>query len=509
MVVTHFPGSFKTKSPVELARELEELVVQAAAEGWSLYALETKTWDAVLKMGFAAVEMFLLGQGNGDLGETCTTDAGRTLRRSEEPIDRPLQTIFGLHTIQAYVYAPGPHEKIEFRPVDARMQLSDRRSSYRFEEFSQYFVVDQAFRQAAEGIELVLQQKVSVDMLEGTNRRLGGQAAEFLDHLPAPRATQEGELLVFTGDGKGVPLVKQDAETTAAFEERPERPGNRRMAILAGVYSVDPYVRTPEEIVAALFRDGDRPQGDRRPEPKFKHIRACFSKIYDEESDEPTTVPGAFEAFSWANDQVVQRRRPGQTLIRLMDGEKNLWDVADACLESVPAAETVDVLDILHVSQYVWRAAGAFYSAQEDREAFVRDRLLRILQGDVSAVISGMRRMATLHGLTAQKRREISVVCGYFENNRHRMRYDEYLRHGFPIATGVIEGACRHLVKDRMERSGMRWRLDGAQAMLNVRAVWQSSYWQEFHMYRIKQEQLRLHLHRALLKNYNATPLCA
>jgi hypothetical protein len=502
MVVASSFVSFKVKSPVELARELEGLVQQAAQEGWALHSVERQIFNRVLQMGYAATEMFLQAQGNGDLGETCTTKTGKTLFRSDEPAERPLQTVFGHHTIQAYVYAPGAHEKIDLRPVDARLQLSDRQTSYLLEEFSQYFCVDQAFQQAAQGIELVLNQKISVDVLERTNRRMGAQADEFLDQLPRPPANKEGELLVFTGDGKGVPLVKEDARSLAAFEDRPERPGNRRRAILAGVYSVDRYVRTPEEIVAALFRDGERPQRGKRPEPRFKHVRACFPKAYDTDTDQPTLVPGAFEAFGWANNQVAQRHRPNQLLIRLMDGQKSLWDVADACLESVPATQNVDILDILHVSQYVWRAAGAFHSAFEHREAFARDRLLRILQGDVRGVITGLRQMATKRGLTGQKCREITVVCGYFENNVQRMCYDEYLREGYPIATGVIEGACRHLVKDRMERSGMRWRLDGAQAMLNVRAVWQSSYWESFQTHRIEHEQARLHTNRALIKNY-------
>jgi hypothetical protein len=509
MIVASSFVSIKRNSPVELARKLEEFVHQAAQEGCPLYEVERQVFDMILKMGHAAVELFLQGQGDGDLGETCTTKMGKTLFRSDEPVARPLQTVFGHHTLQAYVYGLGAHEKIELRPVDARLQLSDRQTSYLLEEFSQYFCVDQAFRQAARGIELVLRQKMSVDSLEQTNRRMGDQAAEFLDQLPVPAADKEGELLVFTGDGKGVPLVKEDARSVAAFEDRPERPGNRRMAIVAGVYSVDRYVRTPENIVAALFRDGKRPQGDKRPQPQFKHLRACFPKAYDTDADDPTIVSGAYEAFCWADTQVAQRRRPNQPLIRLMDGQTSLWDAADVCLESVPAEETVNILDILHVSQYVWRAAGAFHSELEHREVFVRDRLLRILQGDVRGVITGLRRMATQHGLTGQKRREITVVCGYFKNNVHRMRYDKYLREGYPIATGVIEGACRHLVKDRMERSGMRWRLDGAQAMLNVRAVWQSSYWETFQAFRIQHEQARLHNNRALIKNYVPTTMHA
>jgi hypothetical protein len=500
---------FKVKSPVELAQQLEDLVKQATQEGLPLHTVERRIFESVLEIGHAATEMFLRGQGDGNLGTTCVTESGETLVRSDEPVERPLRTVFGHHTIEAFVYLPGPHEKISLRPIDARLQLSDRHASYLFEEFSQFFCVEQAFPQAVAAIKTVLRQEVSVDTLERINRQLGGQADEFLDQLPLPPRDKEGELLVFTGDGKGVPLVKEDTRSLAAFEDRLERPGNRRMAILAGVYSVDRYVRTPEEIVAALFRDGERPKGCKRPQPQFKHLRACFPKAYDTETDEPIIVPGSFEAFAWADDQVAHRRRPNQPLIRLMDGQKSLWDVADACLGSVPAEQTVDVLDILHVSQYVWRAAAVFHSAFEDREAFARDRLLRILQGDARGVITGLRRMATQHSLAGQKLREITIICGYFKNNLHRMRYDEYLREGYPIATGVIEGACRHLVKDRMERSGMRWRIDGAQAMLNVRAVWQSSYWDNFQTFRIEHEQLKLHRNRALINNYQPCALAA
>ncbi len=509
MIVASAVGRCKGDSPVELAQELENLVKQAARQGSGLYEVERQVFESVLKIGHAATEMFLQAQGDGDLGATCITESGETLVRSDGPADRPLRTVFGHHTIEAFVYSPGLHEKISLRPVDARLQLSDRQSSYLFEEFSQFFCVDQAFPQAAKGIETVLRQKVSVDTLERINRKMGDQADKFLDHLPVPPQNKEGELLVFTGDGKGVPLVKEDVRLLAAFEDRAERPGNRRMAILAGVYSVDRYVRTPEDIVAALFRDGERPKWDKRPQPQFKHLRACFPKAYDTDTDQPTIVPGSFEAFAWASQQVAARRRPNQPLLRLMDGQKSLWDVADVCLESVPREQIIDILDILHVSQYAWRAAAVFHSAFEHREAFVRDRLLRILQGDARGVITGLRRMATQHGLAGQKLREITIVSGYFENNIHRMRYDEYLREGYPIATGVIEGACRHLVKDRMERSGMRWRLDGAQPMLNVRAVWQSSYWDTFQTYRIKDEQARLHPNRALITDYVPNALAA
>ena len=495
---------------VELARELDAYVRDAASQAKPLHEVERSILDRVLQIGHASVEQLIALQGNGDLGETVVTAQGRRLERSAEPVQRPLRTVFGEHTISAYVYLPGAKHRIELRPVDARLRLPSGSCSYLFEEFSQFFCVEQAFTQAAQGLKTVLRQTVPVDTLERINRRVGEQAAEFLDSLPTPAAQREGELLVFSGDSKGVPLVRQDAERLPAFAQ-PERPGNRRMATLAAVYSVDRHMRTPEQIVAALFRDATERPCD-RPRPQFKHVVARFGRKYQEDG-KTMESSGAIEAFSWASQQVQSRRRPGQPLIRLMDGQASLWEAADLCLD-LAAQETrdilrIDILDILHVSSYVWRAAKVLYPHREHQEAFARDRLLRILQGDVRGVVAGVRQMASKRKLSGRARKEIATVCGYFENNAARMQYDKYLREGYPIATGVIEGACRHLVKDRMERSGMRWRLEGAQPMLEVRAVYQSSYWEPFHERRIEQEQRHLHPHRDLLCTYFPKPLAA
>src|SRR5690242_16054807 len=140
MVVASSLVSFKIESLVEQARELGEMVQEAAGAGRPLHSVEREVFESVLRIGHAATEMFLQAQGNGDLGPTCTTEAGQTLLRSDESVERPLKTIFGDHTIRAYVYTPGDsHEKIELRPIDVRLQLSDRLTSYLLEEFSQYF----------------------------------------------------------------------------------------------------------------------------------------------------------------------------------------------------------------------------------------------------------------------------------------------------------------------------------------------------------------------------------
>ena len=114
-----------------------------------------------------------------------------------------------------------------------------------------------------------------------------------------------------------------------------------------------------------------------------------------------------------------------------------------------------------------------------------------VLGGAVGYLIGGLRRK--LGSLCGVKRKRLLRVIGYLENNRAHMRYDEYLAAGYPIGSGVIEGACRHVVKDRMELSGMRWTVDGAQAMLYLRSIYLNGDWQEFDEHRIQAEQNTLY----------------
>jgi hypothetical protein len=319
-------------------------------------------------------------------------------------------------------------------------------------------------------------------------------------------------------------MVYEDAQKMRAFEmEHMLRPGNRRMSTLAAVYSVDRHVTTPEKIIEALFREGAPRQRSDRPIPQFKHVAAFFPKTHDLNGEMLTTT-GPLEACCWAAREVTKRRGEWQPLVRLIDGQQSLWDAAalchdettdsgglpetsrqqTSCRTSDHLGETViEILDILHVSQYVWKAAKAFYAHRNEQETFARERLLRILRGEIRGVVTGMRRMSTMAKLTADARKKIAKVCGDFERHQSRMNYGVYLQAGYPIATGVIESTCKHLAKDRVERSGMRWTLEGDQAMLNVRAVHQSTDWEEFQKHRIQLEQESLHPHQKLLRNYS------
>jgi hypothetical protein len=250
-------------------------------------------------------------------------------------------------------------------------------------------------------------------------------------------------------------------------------------------------VRTAAEVVAALFRDPDYEAGP-RPAPCHKRVWASLPQ------DGPEPKSSIEVVFDWLWWEFAQRnphlRRP---TVCLCDGQEALWQ---ACAGAIADAGRVEILDLLHVTPRLWQAAKLLDGAKGSEVLpFVRQRVTQVLQGKVASVIRGLRRLAGQRSLKGAKKKALARICGYLHKNRGRMRYEVYLREGYPIASGVIEGACRHLVKDRMERAGMHWTVAGAQAMLDLRSVWIAGQWEAFQAYRIEQERERLYPHRDLV----------
>lgn len=182
-----------------------------------------------------------------------------------------------------------------------------------------------------------------------------------------------------------------------------------------------------------------------------------------------------------------------------MDGQPSLWEAATIGLPQT-AAPRIEILDLLHATSRVWQVVS--FSKRltfEDAVTVVKKYVGVILNGQVKDLITTWRVLADAGTFNPKQNKALRKICQYFENNLHRMRYDQYLAAGYPIASGVIEGACRHFVKDRMERAGMQWTLIGAQAMLDLRSVVLNDDWADFNNFRIQQENQRLHPHRNLI----------
>jgi hypothetical protein len=155
------------------------------------------------------------------------------------------------------------------------------------------------------------------------------------------------------------------------------------------------------------------------------------------------------------------------------------------------------ILDLFHVLEYLWAAAFAVHAEGSAEAAlWVRTQLLALLRGRASQVAAAMRRSATMRALTASKRAAVDKCADYLLKYRDMLRYDQYLAAGYPIGTGVIEGACRYLVKDRMERTGARWTLDGAEAVLRLRALWTNGDFEEYWTFHLDREYERNHASR-------------
>jgi len=222
-------------------------------------------------------------------------------------------------------------------------------------------------------------------------------------------------------------------------------------------------------------------RGKGQPKPEKKRVWASLEK-----TPEQVIEDALAEAI---------HRDPGgkKTWTALVDGNKTQIRELRHMARKNGLNLTI-IVDIIHVIEYLWAAGRAFHpESGPELESWVRHRLLEVLRGKAGLMAGGMRRSATLRGLSPGARKPVDTCARYLCNHSAYLRYDSYLAQGFPIATGVIEGACRHLVKDRMDVTGARWSLTGAEAVLRLRALRSSHDFDEYWIFHETREYERTH----------------
>jgi len=311
------------------------------------------------------------------------------------------------------------------------------------------------------------------------------------EHVPE----QTDDLLVVSTDGKGIVMRHQDlreatriaAETSTrklATRLSPgEKPNRKRMAQVATVYTVPAWTRSAADIVHGLR--GDEPDAD-RPKTRDKRVWASVEK------HQSTLIRTAFEEAERRDPE--HRRR----WVVLVDGETKQLRAVKAAARRLGVKVTI-IADIVHVLEYIWDAARALFGeSSPEAERWVSNRLLALLDGksggDVARTIRWWADRRAKQ-IDASGRKAIATTCRYLaDRTRTRlMRYADALRDGLPIATGVIEGACRYLVKDRMDRTGARWSLAGAEAVLRLRALRASDDFDDYWRFHLARENERNH----------------
>lgn len=483
------------------AEQLSQYVKQAAIEGTAIHEVEQGIWTCLLAMGRAALEMYLSVQGTGDVGETIELETGEVVRRLPSLHARAYQSVFGEFEIARSVYGSRAGQKIACVPLDARLQLPESKFSYLLQDWSQGLAVDTAYSQVNATLSRILGITQSSDSLERMNRQMSETVEAFEATRAAPTPAPANHIIVASADGKGVP-IRQKATTSTIAGHRPHKgpkPNRKKMAIVGAAYSVEPRVRTPQVVLDSLFRVPSDPSASTPDTPQATPMdKQLKARLTVERPEVPANESATDEIFEWLRAQVAHRQPTASVpVIVLMDGQPSLWQAAQTY---VPQSQSIEILDLLHVTSRIWQVVPFWCKAHSDEALLtVKAYVSLILHGQVDVIITVWRLLADSGTLKPKQEKRLRKVCNYFENNRHRMRYDQYLAAGYPIASGVIEGACRHLVKDRMERAGMQWTLVGAQAMLNLRSVALNQGWEQFTQFRIQHETERLYPHRNLL----------
>jgi hypothetical protein len=412
---------------------------------------------------------------------------------------RGLLTVFGLVTAMRMTYGARRHGSLS--PLDASLNLPEELHSHGLRRLAAIEAVRGSFDATVEAIERNTGTRMAKRQVEELVERAAQDFDAFYDRPEsAEAAASEKDLLVLSLDGKGIVMRREDLRkaTRKAAESgehkldrrlsKGEKKDRKRMATVAAVYDLTAQGRRPEDVLAELrpVRDASTP----RPRARNKRVWASVEK-----SAEAVTS----EVFEEARrrDPWIERR-----WVVLVDGDRH--QIARVRAEAKRRGLSRDVtlvVDFIHVLEYLWGAAWCFFAEGDSKaEEWVTERAFAVLQGRSSDVGAGIRRSATLRKLVPDKRKGADACADYLIAKRSMLRYDHYLRQGLPIATGVIEGACRHLIVDRLDITGARWSLRGAEAILRLRSLRSSGDFDDYWPFHLEAEHARNHASRYAAK---------
>ena len=396
---------------------------------------------------------------------------------------RQIESIFGGVEAHRCGYR-GPGLDVLY-PLDAELNLPPDKYSQGLRREIAHLLAVQSFDETKDDLQRRGGGLLPKRQLQSVAAHLVQDFATYYEQPFGAPIVGSDKILVITADAKGIVVHNQDLReaTRKAAEADQKKKGGRlqpgekknrkRMATVVSVHETGIYNRTPEEV---MIEEEDT---DPRPKPENKRVWASVTDDMGEMIEQ-----GFLEAL---------RRDPHQLKpwVVLIDGQADLIRQIEKQAEKHQVEVTI-TQDFIHVVEYLWKAAHALHSDDaEQREEWVRDRSLELLRGHARNVASGLRRAATRSGLSEQQRKPVDTAANYIENSQSRLKYDESLSKGFPIATGVIEGACRHLVKDRMDLTGARWRLTSAEAVLKLRSLKSSGALNDYLEFHFLQEKER------------------
>lgn len=481
--LSHLPSQFPivelpeveaTPAALEFAR-IESWLASSPALQLPLHQIEVQQEAKGREVQRLLLQAHLRQRGNGDIGPALRVqqEDGEVLYTHRRLGARSLKTIFGTVEIVRMGYSrPGCPS---LYPLDQTLALPARSFSYELQRRLVKAAVQNPFHESVDTIAELTGVQVSKRSLEEILRDAAQDFDAFYQQYAPQTAT--GSILVAAVDGKGIPMVKPSGPQPTARRTKGQKANRKRMATVATVFTRAPWMRTPEQVVESLFRV-QSPTAQPEPTPPRPENKRVWASLLKGKASVIQQVA-----------QEMRRRDPDglKTRVALTDGERALQILVEGNLN------VTLVLDLLHVLEKLWKAAYIFHAEGSlEAELWVMERTLRVLCGEVSQVVKGLRQSITKRQLRGPKRKTLRAVANYLYRNRARMRYHQYLAKGWPIASGSVEGACKNLIKDRMERSGMRWTEQMAEAIVQLRAIYLSGDFDRYWYFHIESDQKRL-----------------
>jgi len=467
----------------EVKKELQD----DASEVKALHLVEDRLRDRGREISRLMLQGYLTECGAGNVGSEVVNSENVRLRH-KRMFSRSINTLFGTVVLNRFGYSARGHSLVY--PLDAILNLPSSSFSYPLQKLLIKEAAKGSFDEAIEAVSDVAGIKIgkrkAIELIHNAAIDFDG----FYESVnPKPKDISSLPLLVLTTDGKGVVMRPEGLrEATRKRREKSEKKHKtrlskgekrnaKRMAQVASIYHIDRFIRKPKDVYDEACRRQIR---GNRPRPVAKRIWASVEK------DAATVID---ELIAQALKRDPKRKREWVVLV---DGQDHQMDEIEAALERNEIEASI-VLDIVHVIEYLWKAAHQFYKEGTWQcENWVELKLKQVLE-EGGKKTAGSIRMSAAKRVPKDKLELVEKCAEYLANRDEYTNYRFFLRKGYPIGTGVIEGACRYLVKDRMDITSARWGLQGAEAVLRLRSILKSNDFEVYWKHHITQEYHRNH----------------
>ena len=446
------------------------------------YNMEYLILIEVLKLGKLLLEGYFAERGTGDIGPELKKD-DTIFKKESRLYGRDYFSIFGKIKVPRSCYRTS--NKPGIMPLDAMVNLPSRCYSYLLQEWMDHLVIGDSYEECKKTLNKLLGLNIHVNTLETINIESSIDYDKFYEVKQLASPETEGEIQVQSYDGKGVPVIKKEAANLQAKLGKGEKRQKKKEALVGVSYTVDKNIRTPEEVAENLIFPEiakQKKEKEKKTEPpKAQNIRRMASLERSKE-----------EVIKEISNDAKKRNPTGKRInVVLMDGALHLWNLVASQLSGI---KFIGILDIIHVLTYLWDVGNALYGEKsKDGKDWVYKHLLLILHGNVGRVIGGLKQILIKRKLKSKQKVVLEKAIRYFENHKKWMCYNVYLKEGYPIGSGVVESSCCHTVKSRMEGSGRRWSIQGAESTLLLRSIYTSNDWDEYWQTHMNLEEGRLY----------------